>query len=257
MPRIIDAPDMAVERPTPVPRHVAIIMDGNGRWAEQHGYPRVFGHRRGATALRHVVRACVERDVEVLTVFAFSSENWRRPAHEVGALMHLFLQSLRREVRRLDEAGVRLRFVGDRSRFDKGLQERMVEAETQTQANQRMTLVIAVNYGGRWDIAQAARSMTLDLMAGRIQPDEVNEDRLGQYMQLADLPAPDLLIRTGGEQRISNFLLWQMAYTELYFTPALWPEFDAAEIDRAFAWFGGRERRYGRISAQLQEQRDA
>lgn len=243
--------------PSRTPAHVAIIMDGNGRWAEQHGYPRVFGHRRGATALRHVVRACVERDVEVLTVFAFSSENWRRPEYEVGALMHLFLQSLRREVRRLDEAGVRVRFVGERSRFDQGLRERMAEAEARTRSNLRMTLVIAVNYGGRWDIVQAARAMALDLLAGRILPEDLDEDRMDQHMQLAELPGPDLLIRTGGEQRLSNFLLWQLAYAELYFTPVLWPDFDAVEIDRAFAWFGGRERRFGRISAQVQEKRDA
>lgn len=239
--------------PSCVPEHVAIIMDGNGRWAEQHGYPRVFGHRRGATALRNVVRASVERGVKVLTVFAFSSENWRRPAHEVGALMHLFLQSLRREVRRLDEAGVRLHFIGERSRFDATLQARMIEAESVTANNDRMSLVIAVNYGGRWDITQAVRHIARDVGEGRLTVDDIDEQLIENHIQLADFPDPDLLIRTGGEQRISNFLLWQMAYTELYFTPVLWPDFNADELDRAIDWFCGRERRFGQTSAQLQE----
>ncbi len=237
-----------------VPAHVAIIMDGNGRWAEQRGYPRVFGHRRGATALRNVVRACAERGVRALTVFAFSSENWRRPSAEVAALMHLFMQSLRREVRRLQEADVRLRFIGDRSRFDEGLQTQMAEAEARTAANQGMTLVVAVNYGGRWDIAQATRALLAAVESGRLSVDGIDESSLAANMQLADLPEPDLLIRTGGEQRISNFMLWQMAYTELYFTPVLWPDFGAEAIDQAFAWFAGRERRFGQTSEQLQEQ---
>ena len=235
------------------PAHVAIIMDGNGRWAEQRGYPRVIGHRRGATALRTTVRACVERGVRALTVFAFSSENWRRPSTEVGALMHLFLQSLRREIRRLNEAGVRLRFIGERGRFEPALQKRMAEAEVITAGNERMMLVVAVNYGGRWDIAQAARSLAVDVASGRLAPEDVDEDALAGRLEISDLPDPDLLIRTGGEQRISNFLLWQTAYAELYFTPVLWPDFNAAEIDRAFVWYAGRERRFGQISAQLQE----
>ncbi|MFZ5466821.1 MAG: polyprenyl diphosphate synthase [Pseudomonadota bacterium] len=236
-----------------VPVHVAIIMDGNGRWAEQRGYPRVLGHRRGATALRATVRACVERGVRVLTVFAFSSENWRRPSSEVGALMKLFVQSLRREVRRLHEAGVRLRFVGERGRFEPALQARMAEAEALTAGNERMTLVVAVNYGGRWDIAQAARALAEDVAAGRLPLAAVDEATLAGRLALSDLPEPDLLIRTGGEQRVSNFLLWQLAYAELYFTPVLWPDFNAAEIDRAIAWYARRERRFGQTSAQLQE----
>lgn len=239
--------------PAVVPKHIAIIMDGNGRWAEQHGYPRVLGHRRGATALRNVVRACVERGVRVLTVFAFSSENWRRPAYEVGALMHLFLQSLRREVRRLDEAGVRLCFIGDRHRFDAPLQTRMREAEAITAKNERMTLVIAVNYGGRWDIAEAAKAISRKVASGQMAVDDIDEAVFAAEIQWADVPDPDLLIRTGGEQRISNFMLWQLAYTELYFTPVLWPDFKAAELDRAMDWFSSRERRFGQISAQLQE----
>ncbi|MEW6444464.1 MAG: polyprenyl diphosphate synthase [Pseudomonadota bacterium] len=238
---------------SPPPAHVAIIMDGNGRWAEQRGYPRVFGHRRGATALRNVVRACARRGVKVLTVFAFSSENWRRPSAEVSALMHLFMQSLRREVRRLNEADVRLRFIGDRDRFDESLRARMAEAEAITDGNGGMTLAVAVNYGGRWDILQAARALLTDALAQGLGPDALGEADLAANMQLADLPEPDLLIRTGGEQRISNFMLWQMAYTELYFTPVLWPDFGADEIDQAFDWFAGRERRFGQTSGQLQE----
>lgn len=244
---------MSLQEKTDVPAHVAIIMDGNGRWAEQRGYPRVLGHRRGATALRATVRACAERGVRVLTVFAFSSENWRRPSSEVGALMQLFLQSLRREVRRLHEAGIRLRFVGERGRFDPTLQARMAEAEKLTAGNERMTLVVAVNYGGRWDIVQAARALAGEVAAGRLAPEAVDEVALARHLALGDLPEPDLLIRTGGEQRISNFLLWQLAYAELYFTPVLWPDFDAEALDHALAWYAGRERRFGQISAQLLE----
>ncbi|MDM7323341.1 MAG: polyprenyl diphosphate synthase [Gammaproteobacteria bacterium] len=244
---------MSLQAKIDVPVHVAIIMDGNGRWAEQRGYPRVFGHRQGATALRTTVRTCAERGVRVLTVFAFSSENWRRPSSEVGALMQLFLQSLRHEVRRLHEAGVRLRFIGERSRFDPVLQARMAEAEELTASNERMTLVVAVNYGGRWDITQAARALAGEVASGRLAPEAVDEITLVRHLALGDLPEPDLLIRTGGEQRISNFLLWQLAYAELYFTPVLWPDFDAEALDRALAWYAGRERRFGQISAQLQE----
>jgi undecaprenyl diphosphate synthase len=244
---------MPLQEQPDVPAHIAIIMDGNGRWAEQRGYPRVFGHRRGATALRATVRACIERGVRVLTVFAFSSENWRRPSSEVGALMQLFVQSLRREVRRLHEAGVRLRFVGERGRFEPALQARMAEAEALTAGNERMTLVVAVNYGGRWDIAQASRALAEEVAAGRLSPAAVDEASLAGRLALSDLPEPDLLIRTGGEQRVSNFLLWQLAYAELYFTPVLWPDFNATEIDRAIAWYAGRERRFGQTSAQLQE----
>ncbi|MGK0673250.1 MAG: polyprenyl diphosphate synthase [Halothiobacillaceae bacterium] len=244
---------MSLQAKLNVPAHVAIIMDGNGRWAERRGYPRVLGHRQGATALRATVRACAERGVRVLTVFAFSSENWRRPASEVDALMQLFLQSLQREVRRLHEADIRLRFIGERGRFDPSLQARMAEAEEVTAGNERMTLVVAVNYGGRWDIAQAARALAGEVAVGRLAPEAVDELALARHLALGDLPEPDLLIRTGGEQRISNFLLWQLAYAELYFTPVLWPDFDAAALDQALAWYAGRERRFGQISAQLAE----
>ena len=232
-----------------IPRHIAIIMDGNGRWARQHGMPRVIGHRRGATALRHVVRACVKRHIEVLTVFAFSSENWLRPDTEVKALMLLFTHSLRREVEKLHEAGVRLRFAGDRSRFDAALQQRMRDAEQRTAGNQRMTMVVAVNYGGRWDVTQAARALTRAVLAGELALGEVSESSLAKHLELADLPEPDLLIRSGGEQRISNFLLWQMAYTELYFTSTLWPDFRVDDLDQAIHWFAERDRRFGRVES--------
>ncbi|MDD2893658.1 MAG: polyprenyl diphosphate synthase [Halothiobacillaceae bacterium] len=236
----------------PTPRHVAIIMDGNGRWAKQHGLPRVIGHRRGANALRRVVRACVQRQISVLTVFAFSSENWQRPETEVKALMVLFVHSLRREVEKLHEAGVRLRFIGERSRFDAALQHRMDAAERLTVNNSCMTMVIAVNYGGRWDLTQAARALAADVLTGRLALEKVDEHALSSHLALADLPEPDLLIRSGGEQRISNFLLWQMAYTELYFTQTLWPDFRVDDLELALAWFAQRDRRFGRVeSAQL------
>lgn len=222
-------------------------MDGNGRWAKQHGMPRVLGHRRGATALRNMVRACVARKIQVLTVFAFSSENWQRPESEVKALMVLFVHSLRREVEQLHNAGVRLQFIGERSRFDAALRQRMESAERLTAGNQNMTMVIAVNYGGRWDVAQASRAVVQDVLAGRLDVDAVNEAALSKHLALADLPEPDLLIRSGGEQRISNFLLWQMAYTELYFTPTLWPDFRVDDLDLALRWYSQRNRRFGRV----------
>ncbi|HES76552.1 MAG TPA: di-trans,poly-cis-decaprenylcistransferase [bacterium] len=248
--------NLSASTSAPIPRHIAIIMDGNGRWAKQHGLPRVMGHRRGATALRHVVRACVQRNVSVLTVFAFSSENWFRPESEVKALMVLFAHSLRREVEKLHEAGVRLRFIGERGRFDSSLRQRMEAAERLTANNQRMTMVIAVNYGGRWDVTQAARALARDVLEGRVALDDMNEQALAGHLALADLPEPDLLIRSGGEQRISNFLLWQMAYTELYFTPTLWPDFRVDDLDQALAWFAERDRRFGRVdSAQVRAER--
>ncbi len=224
-------------------------MDGNGRWAKQHGMPRVIGHRRGATALRHIVRACIKRNVSVLTVFAFSSENWFRPEAEVKALMVLFAHSLRREVEKLHDAGVRLRFIGDRGRFDFALRQRMEAAERLTANNRRMTMAIAVNYGGRWDIVQAARALLADVQAGSTSLESINETTLSAHLELFDLPEPDLLIRSGGEQRISNFLLWQMAYTELFFTPTLWPDFCVDDLDQAISWFAGRNRRFGRVES--------
>ncbi len=239
--------------PTPrncLPRHVAIVMDGNGRWAQQRSLPRTAGHREGAKAARRIVRACGERGIEVLTLFAFSSENWRRPRPEVDVLMSLFLTALRGEIRRLDETNVRLRFIGDPNAFSDTLRRYMLEAERRTAANDGLTLVVAANYGGRWDIAQAARRVSEEVLAGRLQPNEITVDRFHHYTSLADLPEPDLFIRTGGEQRISNFLLWQMAYTEFYFTDRLWPDYAADDLESACAAFANRQRRFGLTGEQ-------
>ncbi|WP_303784857.1 polyprenyl diphosphate synthase [Azovibrio restrictus] len=234
----------------PVPRHIAIIMDGNGRWAKKRLLPRVAGHVKGVEAVRGIVRACIELGVEYLTLFAFSSENWRRPAEEVGLLMQLFMTSLEQEVGKLDRNGVRLRIIGDLTRFDPRLQELIGKAEAATAGNTRLHLTIAANYGGRWDILQAANRLA-----------ELHPERCGKWTE-AELesclatsfaPEPDLFIRTGGEERISNFLLWQLAYSELYFTPTLWPEFDAEALNQAIQSYQRRERRFGRTSEQLSD----
>ena len=231
------------------PRHVAIVMDGNGRWARRRGLPRSAGHRAGVQSVRRVVEACMARSIEALTLFAFSSENWRRPRREVGLLMELFLTTLDQEAERLHEQGVRLRFIGDRAAFAPRLRERIAAAEALTAGNGALHLTIAANYGGRWDIARAARRLAEAAAAGRIDPATVDVERFGREVCLAELPEPDLLIRTGGERRISNFLLWQIAYTELYFTDLLWPDFDERAFDEALAWYAGRERRFGAIPA--------
>jgi undecaprenyl diphosphate synthase len=233
-----------------VPRHVAIIMDGNGRWARHRRLPRVAGHRRGGEAVRGIVRACAERGVDYLTLFAFSSENWRRPEEEVSILMDLFLRALEQEVVKLHESGIRFKVVGDVSRFDRRIRELIVEGEALTAANPRLTLTIAANYGGRWDIAQAAQRY-FAAHPNAVQGGQVTPEAIEPYLAMAYAPEPDLFIRTGGEQRISNFLLWQLAYTELYFTPMLWPDFDAAALDTAIEWYAQRERRFGRTSEQL------
>jgi undecaprenyl diphosphate synthase len=233
------------------PRHVAIIMDGNGRWAEARRRPRTIGHRAGARAVNACIDACLEDGIEVLTLFAFSSENWRRPKEEVGALMQLFLRALDREVDELHRRGVQVRFVGERSAFAPELQQRMARAEHVTAGNSRLRLCIAANYGGRWDIAQAARALAIEVRAGRLDPATIDESALAPHFALHDLPAPDLFIRTGGEHRISNFLLWQLAYCELYFTDTLWPDFDAAALRAAIDDFAGRERRFGLTGAQI------
>jgi len=234
-----------------IPRHVAIIMDGNGRWAQQRRRPRIIGHRAGARAVRTCVEFCLDQGVGALTLFAFSSENWNRPQEEVGGLMKLFLGALEREVDELHRLGARLRFIGERARFDPALLARMQAAEELTASNQRLHLTIAASYGGRHDIAEAARSLAEDVAAGRLRPDQVDEAALSARVALADLPAPDLFIRTGGELRISNFLLWQMAYTELWFTETLWPDVDAATLQRALDDYAGRERRFGLTGAQV------
>ena len=234
-----------------IPRHLAVIMDGNGRWAERRKRPRIIGHRAGARAVNVCIDFCIERGVEALTLFAFSSENWGRPQDEVGALMKLFLNALDREVEELDRRGVRVRFIGERERFSDGIRERMEAAEAQTAGNSRLNLVIAASYGGRQDIAQAARALAADVAAGRLRAEDIDEAAVASKMSLADLPPPDLFIRTGGDHRISNFLLWQLAYTELWFTDLLWPELDATTLQGALDDFAGRERRFGLTSAQV------
>lgn len=235
------------------PRHVAIIMDGNGRWAKRRHLPRVAGHQKGVNAVLKAVRGAIRNGVEVLTLFAFSSENWRRPETEVSALMTLFLSTLEKELRRLHKEGIRLRFIGDRSAFSAKMRQAMQEAEALTADNRRLQLVIAVNYGGRWDLAQAARQLVDQVRRGELEAESIDEARLAAHLSTADLPEPDLFIRTGGEQRISNFLLWQLAYAELFFTDELWPEFDEDSLARALDWYAGRERRFGRISEQLDD----
>jgi len=230
-----------------VPQHVAVIMDGNGRWAKKRFLPRVAGHQRGLESVRALVKACVRLDIKYLTLFAFSSENWRRPPDEVTFLMSLFLEALDREVRKLHEANVILKLIGDRSPFNDALQQKMLEAERQTAANTGLTLTIAVNYGGRWDVVHAVNQ----LLADKSHVAEINEADLAPYLSMPYAPEPDLFIRTGGETRISNFLLWQLAYTELYFTPTLWPDFDDAAFEAALASYHQRERRFGRTSEQL------
>jgi undecaprenyl diphosphate synthase len=239
------------------PQHVAIIMDGNGRWARSRGMPRVAGHRASVKVVRKIVEECAASKVRYLTLFAFSSENWLRPAEEVGMLMGLFLDALVREVADLHRNQVRLRFIGDRESLGAELQQKMQDAEQLTAGNQGLGLLVAVAYGGRWDIAQACRSLAADVAAGKLPASDISEEHIGARLALAGIPDPDLLIRTGGEQRISNFLLWNLAYTEFYFTAALWPEFSPALLQTAFEYFGQRERRFGKTSAQLAAKADA
>jgi len=243
---------MSISPPAPgrIPRHLAVIMDGNGRWAQQRRRPRVIGHRAGARAVNRCIDFCLEQGIEALTLFAFSSENWGRPEDEVGALMKLFMNALDREVAELHRRGVRIRFIGERERFNTTIRARMDEAEAQTRADSRLTLTIAASYGGRQDITAAARSLAEDVAAGRLLPQDIDEPAFARRMALADLPPPDLFIRTGGDFRISNFLLWQLAYTELWFTETLWPELDAATLRRALEDYASRERRFGLVSAQ-------
>ncbi len=236
-----------------VPRHIAIIMDGNGRWATERRLPRVAGHTRGVDAVRAVVEACAKRGVEYLTLFAFSSENWRRPTDEVSFLMRLFITALEREIGKLHANGIRLRVVGDVSMFNDRIQELIRRAESKTARNTRLTLTIAANYGGRWDILQATRRL-VEEAARTGEPVPVTEEAFAPLLAMAYAPEPDLFIRTGGEQRISNFLLWQLAYSELYFTDTWWPDFDADALNRAIASYAERERRFGRTSAQLEPQ---
>ncbi len=233
-----------------LPRHVAITMDGNGRWAAARGESRAAGHKAGLVPVRMCVEECTRRGIQALTLFAFSSENWLRPAAEVASLMSLFVEALDREIDELHKKGVRMRFIGARKNLAVRLQSRIAAAEERTAANRALALQIALGYGGRWDLTQAAQRLARECLSGALRPEEITEARLGAQLELAGLPEPDLLIRTGGEQRISNFLLWDLAYAELYFTPCLWPDFQAADFEGALEFFAGRERRFGQTQAQ-------
>lgn len=245
------APDVA-EQAISLPQHLAIIMDGNNRWAKREGLLGVEGHRAGERVLRDVVEMAARARINVLSVFAFSSENWRRPADEVSALMQLFLLALSARVHELDRAGIRVRFIGDRSAFSEELQQGMVAAEAKTAHHDRMTLVIAANYGGQWDVMQAARRLAEQVAAGTLAAESITCEHMARCVELADLPPVDLLVRTGGELRISNFMLWQSAYAELYFTPVLWPDFDQACFQAALDAYAERQRRFGRTSEQIE-----
>jgi undecaprenyl diphosphate synthase len=239
------------------PRHIAIIMDGNNRWMKQQGGSGLSGHRAGVESARRAIRLCAERGIECLTLFAFSSENWQRPPREVSGLMTLFANFLQlAEVRKLHENNIRLRFIGCRERFDPKLRKLIEKAEKLTGDNSGMTVLVAADYGGRWDITNAARQLAQQVKAGKLDPEKISEELMHAHTAASNLPAPDLCIRTGGEHRISNFLLWQFAYTELYFTSTLWPDFDAAELDLALADFASRQRRYGKLSEQVETRRE-
>lgn len=236
-----------------LPEHVAIIMDGNGRWARARHLPRTAGHKKGLDATTAIVEACVKKGVRTLTLFAFSSENWRRPEEEVSSLMELFLIALNREINKLHKNGVRVRFIGDLTAFSEKLQESMHKAEALTAQNAGLQLQIAVNYGGRWDITQAVRQLADSVVNGELPLDKINEAEIASRLCTSDLPEPDLFIRTGGEHRISNFLMWQLAYTELFFTDVLWPDFSEVEFDQALDSFSGRQRRFGMTGEQVEQ----
>ncbi|MXS85101.1 di-trans,poly-cis-decaprenylcistransferase [Nitrosomonas sp. HPC101] len=236
-----------------IPKHIAIIMDGNGRWAKQRYLPRIAGHTQGVEAVRGTIKACIERGVSHLTIFAFSSENWRRPAEEIRLLMQLFLAALEREITSLHENGVRFRVIGDLTKFDPKIIDCVRHGEALTASNTRLYLTVAANYGGRWDIMQAIRKMIAENPDSAVNFDESD---IASHLTMADAPEPDLFIRTGGECRISNFLLWQLAYTELYFTDTLWPDFNASTLDEAIRSYQKRERRFGRTSEQLEKQQE-
>ncbi|EKD54647.1 MAG: undecaprenyl diphosphate synthase [uncultured bacterium] len=235
-----------------LPRHIAIIMDGNGRWAKKRLLRRVAGHKAGTDAVRRIVEACAEKKIEVLSLFAFSSENWRRPLSEVNYLMELFLVLLKREVKKLHEQNIQVRIIGNRLDFDKKLQKQMADVEVITKDNTGLKLIIAANYGGQWDMTQAMRQIAIAIEAGQLTSQSISAELIQTKLSLADLPPPDLFIRTSGEQRISNFFLWQLAYSELFFTDVLWPDFNTGELDKALAFYAMRERRFGHISEQLE-----
>lgn len=238
---------------TSLPAHIAVIMDGNGRWAKKRFMPRLAGHKAGVDAARRIVRNCAKRGIKVLTLFAFSSENWKRPKPEVSHLMDLFLSGLEREATDLHKNNIRLRFIGDRHRFSERLVAKIHEVEQLTHANTGMTLIIAADYGGQWDITQAVQKIAQQAVTGTLQIDDITPQKIASHLSFPDLPDPDLFIRTSGEMRISNFLLWQLAYAELYFTDVLWPDFDEEQLDHALAHFAKRERRYGYSGEQIGE----
>jgi undecaprenyl diphosphate synthase len=240
-----------------IPRHIAIIMDGNGRWAKQRHLPRVAGHKAGVDAVRNTVKYCAEKNVEVLTLFAFSSENWRRPEQEVNYLMDLFIIALEREAKKLHKQNIQLRIVGDRSRFDAKLALQMQKAEALTVNNTGLKLIIAANYGGQWDVTEACRQIAREVEQGKLSSAAISADLIHARLATGDLPDPDLFIRTSGEQRISNFMIWQLSYAELYFSNVLWPDFNAQELDKALEFFAGRERRFGCTSEQLRTEQHA
>jgi undecaprenyl diphosphate synthase len=250
---------MSADKPTlpnrdnGLPRHVAIIMDGNGRWAKKRLLPRVAGHRAGVETVRQVVRTCAEKGIEALTLFAFSSENWRRPATEVSLLMELFLTALQRETQRLHNNNVKLKIIGDRGAFAPRLQEEIAKAEALSQDNTGLKLIIAANYGGRWDVVQAAQRLGEEIEAGTLRSSDITPELFESHLLLQGLPEPDLFIRTGGEQRISNFLLWHLAYSELYFTDVLWPDFNTQSFEAALASYASRQRRFGRTGDQVEQ----
>jgi len=237
-----------------LPKHVAVIMDGNGRWAKNRGQVRIAGHRQGIATVRELVTACGELGISFLTLFAFSSENWRRPETEVRLLLELFLVALDKEVKKLHANQVRFRVIGDTARFGAKLGDRIQQAQMLTCDNNGLTLTVAANYGGRWDVAQACQALAREVAAGRLDSESIAPESLEPYLSMAGIPEPDLFIRTGGEQRISNFLLWQLAYTELYFTPVLWPDFNRAQFDLALASFAQRQRRFGQTGDQVEAQ---
>ncbi|MCD6039099.1 MAG: ispU [Gammaproteobacteria bacterium] len=234
-----------------LPRHIAIVMDGNGRWAKKRHLPRLAGHKAGVEAAQRAVKHCVEKKIEVLTLFAFSSENWRRPSEEVSYLMQLFITALQNEANKLHEQNIQLRVIGDRTRFDEKLCQQIVAVENLTANNTGLKLLLATNYGGQWDMMQAVQHIGRKIESGVLSSHEITIELIQENLSFSDLPDPDLFIRTSGEQRISNFILWQLAYTELYFTEVLWPDFNANELDKAFVFFTERERRFGFTSEQL------
>jgi undecaprenyl diphosphate synthase len=240
-----------------LPKHVAVVMDGNGRWASLQNMPRIAGHRAGTKALRSTILTSLDVGISVLTVFAFSSENWQRPKKEVSLLMDLFLTSLKNEVSKLHENGVQIRFIGDRSPFSANLREQMLNAERLTSENNRLTLVIAVNYGGRWDIVNAMQKLAVQIQTGELSVDDIDVNAISTKTSLNGLPEPDLFIRTGGEKRISNFLLWHLAYTELYFTDTLWPDFDRDCFYQALYSYANRQRRFGQTGEQVESKKRA